>query len=102
LFTDEIQTRTQNRADYAMGLVSIQSMLAASNRDPQAEFFLKCQERGLDPNTATFEEAFTPPQGLQGQSVGGVRGQGTGKVPGEGRTPNNQNTPLQESEDAVA
>lgn len=102
LFTDEIQTRTQNRADYALGLVSIQTMLAASGRDPQAEFFLKCQERGLDPETATYEQAFTPPQGLQGQAPGGIQGQGEGKVPGEGRTPDGQNTPRQEEGDAAA
>lgn len=102
LFTDEIQTRTQNRADYALGLVSIQTMLAASGRDPQAEFFLKCQERGLDPETATYEQAFTPPQGLQGQAPGGIQGQGEGKVPGEGRTPDGQNTTRQEEGDAAA
>lgn len=102
LFTDEIQTRTQNRADYALGLVSIQTMLAAAGRDPQAEFYLKCQERGLDPNTATFEEVFTPPQGLQGQAPGGIQGQGEGKVPGEGRRPDSQNTQRQQEGDAAA
>lgn len=100
LFTDEIQTRTQNRADYALGLVSIQTMLAASGRDPQAEFFLKCGERGLDPNVATFEEVFMPPQGLQGQAPGGVQGQGVGKVPGQGRTPDQQQTSPTEDDTA--
>ena len=87
LLTDNMQTRTQNRADYAMGLVSIRAMIAAQDRDPDAEFLLRCKERELDPNNTTWEEAFMPPQGLQGQAEGGVRGQGPGKVGGEGRTP---------------
>lgn len=87
LLTDAIQTRVQNRADYAMGLISIRSMIAASGRDPDAEFLTRCEERGLNPDTTTFEQVFTPPQGLQGQAPGGIQGQGEGKVPGQGRTP---------------
>jgi hypothetical protein len=90
LMMDLNEVRTQNRSDYAMGLLSIRTMLAASRRDPDAEFYQKCVERGLDPLATTFEQAFTPPQGLQGQAPGGVRGQGPGKVPGEGRTPDAQ------------
>jgi hypothetical protein len=90
LLTDALQTRVQNRADYAMGLVSIRAMIAGMGRDPDAEFLIKCQERGLNPDTTNFEQAFMPPQGLQGQAPGGIQGQGQGKVPGEGRTPTDQ------------
>lgn len=91
LMMDANEVRTQNRSDYAVGLVSIRTMLTAARRDPDAEFYQKCLERGLDPATTTFEQAFTPPQGLQGQAPGGVQGLGPGKVPGEGRTPDQQN-----------
>lgn len=91
LMMDANEVRTQNRSDYAVGLVSIRTMLTAARRDPDAEFYQKCLERGLDPASTTFEQAFTPPQGLQGQAPGGVQGLGPGKVPGEGRTPDQQN-----------
>lgn len=94
LLTDALQTRVQNRADYAMGLVSIRSMIAAAGRDPDAEFLIKCTERGLNPDTTSFEQAFAPPQGLQGQASGGIRGQGDGKLPGDGRTPTDQQADL--------
>jgi hypothetical protein len=87
LLIDVIETRVQNRADYLLGVMSIRSMIAASGRDPDAEFLIKCTERGLDPGSTTFEDAFTPPQGLQGQAPGEIQGQGPGKVPGAGRTP---------------
>lgn len=90
LLIDVIETRVQNRADYVLGLMSIRTMIAASGRDPDAEFLIKCAELGLDPNSTTFEQAFAPPQGLQGQAPGGVRGQGEGKLPGAGRTPNSE------------
>ncbi len=87
LMTDMNEARSQNRSDYALGLVSIKTMIAGAGRDPQAEFFQKCQEKGLDPETTTYEQAFAPPQGLQGQADGGVQGQGAGKDPGAGRAP---------------
>lgn len=87
LMADYKDTRTQNRADYLAGAVSLHSLISASGRDPDAEFFLRCQEKGLDPDSATWEQAFAPPQGLQGQGEGGVQGQGDGKDPGAGRTP---------------
>lgn len=90
LMADYKDTRTQNRADYLAGAVSLHSMISAAGRDPDAEFFLRCQERGLNPETTTFEQAFQPPQGLQGQATGGVQGQGAGKDPGAGRTPSDQ------------
>lgn len=90
LMADFKETRVQNRADYILGLSSIRSMIAAAGRDPDAEFLAKCAERGLNPDTATFAEAFSPPQGLPGQAPGGIQGQGDGKDPGAGRTPNDQ------------
>lgn len=94
LLIDVIQTRVQNRADYLLGTISIRSMIAASGRDPDAEFLIKCAERGLDPNNTTFEQAFTPPQGLQGQAPGGITGQGPGKDPGAGRQPQQNSTDM--------
>jgi len=85
LMADYKETRTQNRADYLAGTVSLHSLISATGRDPDGEFILKCMERGLDPMTTTFEDAFAPPQGLQGQSSGGIQGQGEGKDPGAGR-----------------
>lgn len=90
LMADFKETRVQNRADYILGLSSIRSMIAAAGRDPDAEFLTKCAERGLNPDTATFAEVFSPPQGLPGQAPGGIQGQGEGKDPGSGRTPNDQ------------
>lgn len=92
LMADYKDTRTQNRADFLAGVVSIHSLISASGRDPEAEFFLRCQERGMDPEKTTYEQAFAPPQGLQGQAPGGVQGQGGGKDPGAGRTPDSQVT----------
>jgi len=84
LIVDRMAERNQVRNDYTAGALSIRSYLESIGRDPEAEFQQKCFEKGLDPNdeTVTWEEAFMPPQGLQGQ--------GPGKVPGNGRTPNNQ------------
>lgn len=90
LMADYKETRTQNRADYLAGAVSLHSLISATGRDPNAEFLLKCQERGLNPDATTWEQAFAPPQGLQGQANGGVQGQGDGKDPGAGRTPTDQ------------
>jgi len=87
LMADYKETRTQNRADYLAGAVSLHSLISATGRDPNAEFLLKCQERGLNPDVTTWEQAFSPPQGLQGQGNGGIQGQGDGKDPGAGRTP---------------
>lgn len=86
---DKEQERTQNRNDYIAGLLSLRSTIAAMGRDPDAEFQQRCVERGLDATTATWEEAFMPPQGLAGQGTdGSPQGQGPGKVPGNGKTPN--------------
>lgn len=92
LMADYKETRTQNRADYLAGAVSLHSLISASGRDPNAEFLLKCQERNLNPDETSWEQAFAPPQGLQGQATGGVQGQGDGKDPGAGRTPDDQVT----------
>lgn len=95
LMADYKETRTQNRADYLAGAVSLHSLISASGRDPNAEFLLKCQERGLNPDTTSWEQAFAPPQGLQGQANGGIQGQGDGKDPGAGRTPNDEITSVE-------
>lgn len=112
---DKEQERNQNRNDYITGLLSIKSAIAATGRDPDAEFQQRCAERGLDPEVTTWEAAFLPPQGLQGQGAPGTStpgdqmaapggpggsaggggaapppGQGPGKTPGNGRTPNDQ------------
>lgn len=79
-FADQEQRASQTRSDYTAGLLSIATTLRSRGIDPQAEFFLRCTEAGLNPETTSWTEVFSPPQGLQGQ--------GEGKVPGEGRTPN--------------
>lgn len=78
---DQVEERNQARNDYTTGVLSIRSYLKAIGVDPDAEYVQKCLEKGLDPDpeTTTWESVFTPPQGLQGQ--------GAGKVPGNGRTP---------------
>jgi hypothetical protein len=85
LMADFKETRTQNRSDYLLGLSSIKTMIAAAGRDPDAEFLQKCEERGLNPDTSSWADVFSPPQGLQGQAPGGVQGFGDGKDPSQGR-----------------
>jgi hypothetical protein len=82
LLVDRAEEQNQSRNDYTSGLISIRTTLLKRGIDPDAEYFRMCEEKGLVPNTATWEEAFMPPQGLQGQ--------GPGKVPGNGRTPNSE------------
>lgn len=90
LLADKAEERNQNRNDYVAGLCSIRSAVAASGRDPDAEFQQMCKEKGLDPDSATWAEAFMPPQGLAGQAEGGIQGQGPGKAPGGGRAPDSE------------
>ena len=80
LLVDKAEEHNQNRNDYVAGLMSIQSYLNALGRDPGAEYLLMLEEKGLE-GDVTWVDAFEPPQGLQGQ--------GEGKTPGEGRTPDN-------------
>lgn len=87
---DKTAERTQNRADFVAGALTIYDYLLSMGKDPEAQFRRKCFEKGLDPETTTWEVAFMPPQGLPGQGSN-IQGQGPGKVPGQGRTPNNQN-----------
>ena len=83
---DKLEERTQARADYLAGLLSVRTSLMQRDIDPDAEYVLRCKERGLEPGVATWEEAFMPPQGLAGQGADGTpQGQGTGKDPGAGR-----------------
>lgn len=107
LMADRIEERNQNRQDYITGVMSIRDYIAAMGKDPDAVFEQKCIEKGLDPESTTWVDAFLPPQGLQGQGAppsttqDGLSeptrapaapppGQGPGKAPGQGRTPNNQ------------
>lgn len=82
LLVDKIEERNQNRNDYVAGLLPIRTVLQALGKDPDAEFNQMCFEKGLEPGTALWKDAFEPPEGLQGQ--------GAGKVPGNGRTPDSQ------------
>jgi hypothetical protein len=79
LLVDKGEERNQMRNDYVVGAASIRSLILSRGGDPEAEFAQMCFEKGLDPNTTTWADAFAPPVGLQGQ--------GAGKVPGNGRTP---------------
>jgi hypothetical protein len=81
LITDRIEEMNQTRQDYIAGTLSLRSYLRSRGRDPDAEFRLRAEEQGLDPaaETTLWRDVFQPPQGLQGQ--------GEGKVPGAGRTP---------------
>jgi hypothetical protein len=95
MLVDKSEERNQNRLDYTTGGMSIYDYLLGMGKDPEAMFERKCMERGLDPDTTTWEDAFMPPQGLQGQGAAGggapaaPPGQGGGKPPGTGRTPDN-------------
>ena len=78
LLVDRIEEMNQTRLDYTAGILSIRDVIEARGKDSEAVFLRKCFEKGLDPNTATWEEAFMPPQGLAGQSdaLTGAPGQG--------------------------
>lgn len=90
LLVDRAEERNQNRNDYITGIYTIWDAIVAQGKDPEAVYERMCFEKGLDPGTATWEEAFMPPQGLQGQSAGGIQGQGAGKNPGAGRSTDSQ------------
>jgi hypothetical protein len=70
LLIDRAEERNQTRNDYVLGGVSIRRWLLVQGVDPDAEFAQRCFERNLDPTTTTWEAAFMPPQGLQGQAEG--------------------------------
>lgn len=82
LMTDRMEEMNQTRNDYVSGTMAIRTLLLSRGRDPDAEFRQKAFEMGLDPDdkAVTWEQVFMPPQGMQGQ--------GAGKVPGNGRSPN--------------
>jgi hypothetical protein len=82
LLVDRAEEQNQSRNDYTSGLLSIRTTLLKRGVDPDAEYFRMCEEKGLTPGTATWQDAFMPPEGLQGQ--------GPGKVPGNGRTPKSE------------
>lgn len=82
LLVDKDQERNQNRNDYITGGLSIYDYVLGLGKDPEAMYQRMCEEKGLTPGQATWVEAFMPPQGMQGQ--------GEGKVPGNGRTPNSE------------
>lgn len=79
IFVDKTEQLSQARNHYTAGLYSIRTTVLESGKDPEAEYEQMCFEKGLTPGEATWAEAFAAPQGLQGQ--------GDGKVPGNGRTP---------------
>jgi hypothetical protein len=91
LLVDRIEEQNQTRADYAAGVSTIYDLLASRGKDPEAVFVRKCYERGLDPATTTWEMAFMPPQGMQGQATtDGGPTPPPSKGPGGGRQPKNQ------------
>lgn len=69
IMLDRVSEVTQSRNDYVVGLSTIFTALRKRGLDPQAEFLRKCDERGLNADTTTWEEAFAPPQGLPGQGL---------------------------------
>lgn len=83
LLIDKVEEQNQTRLDYMAGLATIRDVLLSRGKDPEATFLTKCEERGLDPATALWEEAFAPPQGMPGQAPTGTTtnptGPGTGK-----------------------
>jgi hypothetical protein len=90
MMLDRQEERNVNRNDFLTGAMSIRNFIAASGRDPEAEFRQSCFEKGLDPETTLWVQAFAPPQGLPGQGTGdtppGPPGQ-QNRNPGGGRTP---------------
>lgn len=87
---DKLEEQTQARSDYQAGLLSIRTSLLQRGLDPEGEFNAQCAEKGLNPATTKWVDAFMPPQGMAGQGTDGkTPGQGTGKPVGEGRDPNN-------------
>lgn len=85
LMVDRLEELNQSRADYSAGLTSIYDVLVSRDKDPDAVFLRRCLEKGLDPANTTWEEAFMPPQGLQGQATVDAPNE-----PGRGRQPNNE------------
>lgn len=69
LLIDKVEAANQTRLDYTIGLCSIRDFLTARDKNPDAVFMQKCLERGLDPDTTTWEQAFNPPAGLPGQTT---------------------------------
>lgn len=88
LFVDRVEEWNQARSDYIAGLSTIFDYLARLGKDPNAVFAQKCFEKGLDPATTSWEEAFMPPQGMAGQE----QTTGTPPVngPAQGRQPDSQ------------
>jgi hypothetical protein len=84
---DHTEERNQARLDYVTGAMSIRSLILARGQDPDAEFRQACFERGLDPETALWKDAFAPIKGLPGQGQdGNPPGLNNNPTP-SGRTP---------------
>jgi hypothetical protein len=80
---DRAEERNQNRNDYTAGYMTLYDVIAGTGKDPEAVYERRAFEKGLEPGEGTtWDEVFMPPQGLQGQ--------GEGKVPGNGRTPDGE------------
>jgi hypothetical protein len=83
---DKTEERNQARLDYTAGTMSIRSMILSRGQDPDAEFRNMCEEKGLDPETALWAEAFAPPLGLPGQGAA-PPGRDPSGAPPAGRPP---------------
>lgn len=92
MMLDRQEERNVNRHDFLTGAMSIRTFIAATGRDPDAEFRQVCFEKGLEPETTFWKDAFAPPTGLPGQGdpADGVPPGPPGQQkrnPGGGRTP---------------
>jgi len=81
LLVDRIEEMIQTRLDYTAGLASISDTIESRGKDSNAVFLRMCFEKGLDPATTSWTEAFMPPQGLAGQSDSLTGSPGQGRVP---------------------
>jgi hypothetical protein len=90
LIQDKNTEYTNLRLDYQMGGISIKTYLEGRGLDPEAEFLQKCTEKGLDPDTATWTEVFTPVVGLPGQAADGTPNTGRPPADQQGTPPTPQ------------
>jgi hypothetical protein len=87
IMLDRDAERNLARQDYVTGGMTIRSFIVSRGQDPDAEFRQACFEKGLEPGTTLWKDAFTPPTGLPGQGNGGPPGEennpgGGGRPPG--------------------
>lgn len=83
LMVDRVEEVNLALRSYIAGITGIRTTLERIGIDADAEFHRRAKEKGLEPNEdLSWEEVFTPPQGMQGQ--------GPGKDPTDGRPPNDE------------